>query len=221
MNTEKWTKKDKIACSIVFVISLVVFVVFFSTMTLAYFFDTHTASDVITAGQVSIKAIGGPNNDGQIKFPEVLTPNTQYSVGNSQYMTGSNQNMAYAVQNTGVIPIYVMVKIEGGYLDYIVPTTYHNSWSVNYWAIGNGFESIDNTLYFFYMTQVAKGMNTTSLCQQWQTKNFTNAIAGSDVSIKITAYAVQAQGSAVKEMILGNIDGWQYAPEIFKTNVGI
>ena len=97
MNTDKWTKKDKIACSIVFVVSVIVFVVFFSTMTLAYFFDTHTASDVITAGQVSIKAIGGPNNDGQIKFPEVLTPNTQYAVDNSLYMTGSNQNMAYAV----------------------------------------------------------------------------------------------------------------------------
>lgn len=220
MGTDKWTKKDKIACSIVFVVSVVVFVVFFSTMTLAYFFDTHTASDVITAGQVSIKAIGGPNNDGQIKFPEVLTPNTQYSVNDSLYMTGSNQNLAYAVQNTGAIPIYVMVKVEGTYLDYILPTTY-SDFSGTYWAIGSGFEAEDNTLYFFYMSPVTKNMTTRNLCSQWQTKNFTNAIAGEGISIKITAYAVQTQGDAVKDMIQGSIDGWQYAPQLFKTNVGM
>ena len=80
MRTRNWTRKDRAACIIIFTICVLTFVVFFSTITLSYFYDEHSASKFITAGEVNVVAMGGPSNDGRIQFPELLTPNTQYGV---------------------------------------------------------------------------------------------------------------------------------------------
>lgn len=217
MGKEKWTKKDKIACSIIFAVAILTFVVFFSTITMSYFFDSHQALDTVTAGNVNIVALGGPNNDGQIKFPEVLTPNTLYKV--EDYMTGSNYDMLYRVQNkSNSGSIYVMVKLESNYLDLVRPRpdmTYSSGYS--YWLSGGNYDpSWDGkTEYFYYMSPVANNATTEWLCRYWQVGNFTNELKGSQINMSITAYAVQAQGGAVLDLINNNVDGWQYAPQVF------
>lgn len=211
MEKQKWTKKDKIACSIIFAISITIFVVFFSSMTLSYFFDTHSASDLITAGSVSISLQGGPNGDGQIKFPEVLNPNSTYNV--SDYVTGSNYDMGVSVKNTSTSgPVFIMVKLESEYLKYLRPVLKIDSLG-NYWI--GGTTTSDSEYYLYYMNAVGQGVSTEFICNSWQMGDYSRALSGSQVTMKITAYAIQSQGGAVLEMIAGNVDGWQNAPQLF------
>jgi len=215
MEKEKWSKKDKIACSVIFAVAIITFVVFFSTITLSYFFDTHEAFDDITAGSVSIVVQGGPNNDGQIKFPEVLTPNTQYKV--EDYMTGSNYDMMYRVQNKSTSgAVFVMLKLESNYLDLIRPSI-NRDYSYTYWVCGTNYEDDwdGKTEYLYYMSAIGKDSTTNWLCKYWQVGNFERPLSGSQINMSITAYAVQAQGGAVLELIDDGTDGWQYAPQIF------
>ena len=164
---------------------------------------------MLTAGNVSIKVSGGSDGNGSIEFPEVLTPNTQYSVID-------DTNLVYRVTNTGTSSIYLMLKLESTYLDIIRPTLISNIYSEGkYFVCGEGHSE-----YLFYMKAVNKNENVT-LCTQWQVGNFTNDISGNSVDYKITAYAVQSEGGAIDAMIAGNVDGWQYAPEIFKTMAGV
>ena len=208
MSTKHWTKKDKIACTIIFVISILTFVVFLSTMTLSYFYDEHSASDIITAGTVSIKVTGGSDGNGSIEFPSVLTPNTLYN-------TSDYSELIYRVTNTSTSgDIYLMLKLESANVKLIRPVLKGSS-TGHYFAVGG-----DNAEYLFYMTPLAKNTAAT-LCTEWQVGNFTNASAldGSAITYTITAYAVQAQGGAVEALIAGNVDGWQYAPQIFRDMV--
>lgn len=217
MKQQSWTKKDKILSVAIFTVAIAVFVVFFSTVTFSYFFDTTSLSDTAVAGYVSIETLGGPNNDGKIKFPEVITPNTSYAIDNTLYMTGGNYNMGYSVKNNGQAPVYVMVKLEGEHIDLIRPTSV-STYDGKYWAVGQNFD-LSKEIYMYYMTSVEANVETAKLCDYWQVGNFDNLLAGKDVKIKITAYAVQSQGQAASEMIAGNIDGWQYAPALFKDMV--
>ena len=201
MNTKNWTKKDKVACIIIFVISILTFVVFLSTMTLSYFYDEHSASDFVTAGTVSIKVTGGSDGNGSIEFPSVLTPNTFYK-------TSEYNKLIYKVTNTSTSgDIYLMIKLESDYINLIRPSI-----DRNYWVVGG-----DNAEYLYYIKPIARN-TTVDLCTSWQVGNFTNATVmdGTAVTYKITAYAVQAQGGALEALIAGNVDGWQYAPQIFR-----
>lgn len=213
MNTKHWTKQDRIACVIIFTICIITFVAFLSTMTLSYFYDTHSASGIITAAEVKIKAVGGPENNGQIQFPAVLTPNTQYSV--SDYTTNGNYHLKYEVVNEGNSgTVYVMLKLESNYLDVIKPLL-ETVADGRYWVTGDVHSE-----YLYYMTPL--GVNQSApLCNTWQVGNMSTAIMGEAVTYKITAYAVQTQGTAINEMIAGNVDGWQYAPQIFKDMAGV
>lgn len=211
MSTKNWTKKDKIACIIIFSICILTFVVFLSTMTLSYFYGEHSANGLITAGEVKIKAIGGPTNNGQIQFPEVLLPNTQYQV--SDYVTNGNYDLAYSVLNEGTSgAVFVMVKLDSNYINVIRPTLKTQELG-GYWVSG-----VEHGEYLYYMKPLESNQQA-SLCSSWQVGNYTNALKGKAINYKITAYAVQVQGDAVDAMISGNVDGWQYAPQIFKDMV--
>ena len=208
MDTKKWTKKDKIACIVIFTICILTFIVFLSTMTLSYFYDDHSANGLIVAGEVKIKTIGGPTNNGQIQFPEILIPNTQYKV--ADYKTDSNYNLAYEVVNESTSgAVFVMLKLESDYFGIIKPTL-KSQINGDYWVTGE-----NNSQYLYYMRPLDVGQQA-SLCDSWQVGNYTNALNGRAVNYKITAYAVQIQGTAVDELIASNVDGWQYAPQIFK-----
>ncbi len=204
MERKKWTRKDKIACITIFSICIITAVVFLSTMTLSYFFDTHSASQVITAGSVSIEVTGG-NSNGYIEFSDTLVPNTQYSVTNNTKLTIKNTSTSGAV--------FIMVKITSDYSRLIRPITTASS-LVNgqYWVVGTNMD------YFYYMSPLNQNYSC-DLCDGWQVGNITNAIGGSDVNYKLTVYAVQYQGGAVTALINSNTDGWQYAPQIFKDMV--
>lgn len=204
MERKKWTKKDKIACITIFSICIITAVVFLSTMTLSYFFDTHSASQVITAGSVSIKVTGG-NSAGYIEFSDTLTPNTQYKV---------TDNTKLNIQNTSTSgAVFLMVKITSDYSRLIRPMLQATSWETGkYWVVGTNMD------YFYYMSPLDTNYSC-DLCDGWQVGNITNAISGSSVEYKITVYAVQYQGGAVTSLINSNTDGWQYAPQIFKDMV--
>lgn len=213
MNSKSWTKQDRIACIIIFTICVITFVAFLSTMTLSYFYDTHSASGIITAANVKITAVGGPENNGQIQFPTVLLPNTQYGV--SDYTTNGNFNLKYEVVNQGNSgSVYVMLKLESNYFDVIKPIL-KTSVDGRYWVTGDAHSE-----YLYYMIPLEVD-HSAPLCDSWQVGNISTAIMGSAVTYKITAYAVQTQGTAIKEMIAGGVDGWQYAPQIFKDMAGV
>lgn len=203
MNTKNWTKKDKVACTIIFTICILTFVVFLSTMTLSFFYDEHSASDIITAGTVSISVTGGADGKGGIEFPEVLAPNTIYS-------TTDYPSLAYKVTNTSTSgSIYLMIKLSSENI-YVIRPIMRVVTTNDKFVVGG-----DNAQYLFYMQPIAKN-STVQLTNSWQVGNFTNAIDGSQVTYKITAYAVQAQGGAVEALIAGQVDGWQYAPQVFR-----
>ena len=159
------------------------------------------------AGEVKIRTIGGPTNNGQIQFPEVLLPNTHYDV--SDHKTGDNYNLAYEVVNESTSgAVFVMLKIESSYYDIIKPIL-NSQINGDYWVTGDGHSE-----YLYYMKPLEAGQQA-ALCSSWQVGNYGNALNGSAINYKITAYAVQIQGSAIDEMIAANVDGWQYAPQIF------
>lgn len=220
--SSKWTKKDKIACTIIFSIAIITFAVFFSGITLSYFFDTHTAFDTIEAGRVDIEIVGGANNDGQIKFPSVITPNTLYSI--DDYMTGSNRDLALKVKNNSTSgPVFIMVKLTSDDLDVISPVSYTDTRG-KYWVSGEGHPE-----YLYYMTALDQNDITNPLCYYWQVGNFDDPVKNDgqfpNISLKTNAYAVQAQGGAVLELINDTtstedaIKGWRFAPQIFRDMV--
>ena len=217
MNTKKWTRKDKIACTIIFVVSILTFVVFLSTMTLSYFYDEHSANKVIVAGKVSVKITVSGVENAKLQFPEILTPNTTYNV--SEY-SGLNCK----VTNTSTSGnIYLMIKLKSEYIDIIRPIT-TISYNNVYFVYGNGTDDAstpeveDNCRYLFYMKSIGPWEYAT-LCDSWQVGNYTNKLKGSEIDYEITAYAVQTQGGAVQALMDGHVDGWQYAPEIFRNMV--
>ena len=208
MSTRNWTKKDRVACIIIFAICVLTFVVFFSTITLSYFYDEHSASKFITAGEVNIVAGGGPSNDGRIQFPELLAPNTQYKV--SEY-----SDLKYTITNQSTSgDVYVMIKLSSSHIDWIRPVLLSAD-TGKYWVSG-----VENTEYLFYMMPLGKGVSA-QLTATWQVGNISQTIQGNQVSYTITAYAVQTQGDALKALIESNSDGWQYAPQIFKDMAGV
>ena len=202
MDTKNWSKKDRIACIIIFSICILTFVVFVSAMTLSYFYDTHSASGIITAGEVKIAALGGPSNDGKIQFPSVLAPNTQYFVED-------DNNLMYSVVNrSSTGSVFVMLKLESDYFNIVKPILEPNS-DGSYWATGEG-----DSHYLYYMKPLEQG-ESALLCDAWQVGNISNLIKGSAITYTITAYAVQSQGDAVIALVDSNSDGWGNAPQIF------
>lgn len=202
---KQWTKQDRIACITIFAICVITFVSFLSAMTLSYFFDTHTAENILTSGEVKISVSGGPNNDGQIQFPLVVMPNTQYSAID-------DPNLKYTILNEGTSgTVYVMVKLDSTYSNIIMPTVNEN------WVTGEGE---GGSTYLFYMGKLDIGQSIT-LCDYWQIGNYENSIDGRTVTYTITAKAIQTQGSALSNMILASQGGWQYAPQIFKDMAGV
>ena len=207
MSAKNWTKKDRIASIVIFTICIVTFVVFFSTITLSYFYDEHSASKFLTAGEVNIVVSGGPSNDGRIQFPETILPNTQYSIS-------ENTDLKYSISNKSTSgSVYVMLKIDSVYYDWIKPVLAPSS-DGDYWVIGAEME------YLYYMKPLEKNEQA-DLCSYWQIGNISNTIKGSTITYIITAYAVQTQGDALKALIESDSDGWQYAPQIFKDMAGI
>ena len=208
MGAKNWAKKDKIACIIIFTICILTFVAFFSTITLSYFYDEHSASKFIVAGEVDIVALGGPNNDGKIQFPEVLNPNTQYLVSNYS-------GLRYEIKNQSTSgSVYVMLKITSDYFKWIKPIIVAKS-TGKYWVVAEGHSE-----YLYLMKPLEKG-ETVDLASYWQVGNIPQSIQGNAVTYTITAYAVQTQGDALKALMESNSDGWQYAPQIFKDMAGI
>lgn len=210
MSTRNWTRKDRIACIVIFTICILTFVAFFSTITLSYFYDEHSASGFITAGEVDIVATGGPANDGRIQFPEILHPNTQYK-------TSEYSGLTYSVKNQGSSgPVYVMLKLESAHLDWIRPYLKTEPTDNKYWVLGDdGYSE-----YLYYMNPLGISESAV-LTTAWQVGNIPQSIQGQAVTYKITAYAVQTQGDALKALIESNSDGWQHAPQIFKDMAGV
>lgn len=194
---KSWTKKDKIACIIIFVMAVLTTVVFVSSITLSYLFDTHSVNGALTAGLVDFKFGGGTNNDGKIELPATISPNTEYIA--SKY--------SFTITNTSTSgAIFVYVKVEAN--DYIRSVLYNDNWKGS---------TTDNS-YYYYMAPVAQN-STITFCTGFKTLDFGNINAGEKITITLTVGAVQAQGGACKAMIEDNVDGWGYAPTEFVTYV--
>lgn len=201
METKTWTKKDKIACVSIFVVAIIVFVTFLSTITLSFFYDIRTESDTITAGQANFTVSGGPNNDGVLSFPSPLTPNTYYL--GSDYKTGNNLDMVFTIKNTSNFgAVYVMLQIDSDYWGYLNPVLSSN------WVYGKA----DG--YFFYMVALGKNASV-NFNTGWTTGNFTVPLMGSRVNMTFNTYVVQAEGGAVDELVLDSSSPWYYAPQVF------
>jgi len=204
---QTWTKKDKIACIFIFTIAILTFVTFLSTITLSYFYDKHTVNDIVTAGKVSITVKGGHDGNGTIKFPDVITPYTSYR-------TDSYPELAYTVKNTSTSgAIFLMLEVRNNFDGVIIPTR-HGMNSHQYFYQGDPdatyAEGDSATNYLFYYEPLLYN-NSVTVIQSWYVGNIGNDISGNDVSITITAHAVQVQGGAIEHMQ----GGWQYAPAEF------
>jgi len=195
-----WTKKDRIACVIIFVMAIVITITFVSSITLSYLFDTHSVSDAITAGKVQFTLGGGPSSDGKIKFADVLSPNTTY--------TGTNYTLT--IKNTSTSgAVYVYVYVEAS--DVIKPIPKSSLW------LGGDTEATKG--YFFYKGTIAQDA-TLTFCDAFRTLDFGNPEAGQAVTLNVTVGAVQSQAGACKALINGGVEGWANAPAAFKTYVG-
>ena len=194
---KSWTKKDKIACIIIFVMAVITTVVFVSSITLSYLFDTHSVNSAITAGLVDFKFTGGPNNDGKIQFPSTISPNTVYS----------GANYTFTITNTSTSgAIFIYVKVEAN--DYVRALPASTTW------LGS---TTDNN-YYFYKAAVPQNASIT-FCTRFKTLDFGNANAGEKVTVTLTVGAVQAQGGACTALISGKVDGWENAPTAFASFV--
>lgn len=194
---KSWTKKDKIACIIIFVMAVITTVVFVSSITLSYLFDTHSVNSAITAGLVDFKFTGGPNNDGKIQFPATISPNTIYS----------GTNYTFTITNTSTSgAIFIYVKVEAN--DYVRALPASTTW----------LGSTTNNNYYFYKAAVSQNTSVT-FCTKFKTLDFGNTNAGEKVTVTLTVGAVQSQGGACTALINSSVDGWENAPTTFKNFV--
>lgn len=186
---KNWTKKDKIACIIIFAMAILTTITFVSSITYSFLFDTHSVSDAITAGKVSL------NLTGPIQFPTTITGNTVYS--------GANYTLNITNTSTSGA-VYVYVCFEGN--DFIRPIPKDTDWC--------GGDTDETKNYFFYKGKVTIG-STITFCEAFRTLDIGNSVENSAVNINFTVGAVQAQAGACEALIQGGVEGWANAPASF------
>ena len=207
-----WTKKDKVACVAIFVIAVLIFVAFLSTITLAFFMDTRTMNKTLTVPGLTFEVTGESGNTSysialNIDYPNsIMAPTSAF--GNTPLDT-------FGVRNTSTstgLSMFLMVKVDNTQPNYVFPRTRQN------WVKGS------EVGYWYYCGVVAPG-NWVEFNDTWQTGNFPNSLMGTTVSLTLTAYAVQAVPttgsvtaveSAVGDLMDDSTSPWYYAPQVFK-----
>ena len=186
---KSWTKKDKIACIIIFAMAIFTTITFVSSITFSFLFDTHSVSDAITAGKVEL------NVAGPIQFPTVVTGNTVYS--------GTNYTLKVTNKSTSG-DVYIYVCYEGN--AFVKPIPNGTNW------LGGDTDLTKN--YFFYKDKVPAG-TTITFCEAFRTLDIGNSVEGTAVNVNFTVGAVQAQAGACKALIDSGVEGWKNAPTAF------
>lgn len=162
--------------------------------TLAYFTDTKNATNTFTVGNVQIE-LTEPEWKGKVEnvYPgQVLDKNP-------------------IVENTGANPCYVRVKVDGlGVLGEGLEITYRTNSVDN--ALGTGW--VKHTDGYYYYTEVLDdNEETTALFDQIVIPTALTNDDGEkyteEYNIKVTAYAVQSEGSGLAaDAAVADIANW-------------
>lgn len=166
--------------------------------TLAYFTDTDKAENVFTVGNVDI-VLTEPNwaTSGSQDAPEVYP--------------GEALAKDPTVENIGANPCFVRVKVEGlDCLGNAGPITYRTDYVDG--KLGDNWKEHEG--YYYYTKVLAVEAKTDALFDQIVIPTgLTNGDSETKYDIKVTAYAVQAQGAkpsftAVEAMTVEEIAAW-------------
>lgn len=145
--------------------------------TLAYFTDQKEANNVFTVGNVGIK---------------LTEPNWDATGANDAKEAYPGEPLAKdpTVTNTGANPCVVRIKVEWD--AEIGPMEYRTDYQAN--KLGDNW--VDGGDGYFYYTQALNnGQTTDALFDQIVVPTtLTNDNAATEYNVKVTAYAVQAQG---------------------------